>query len=372
MQRDRQATADRPRREHAGRAVGRHLFEPVRRVDRIEHRADRDQTELDGHDDDEPRNARPHRNESDHPECPQRPGHEDHSTVPEPRGDRTREPCADQSPDAGDGEGETVLPCREPEPPEHEDGEQRLCRHDQAIDQHRVEEQRPERGAAEDVAPALEQLPRPAARPAGRRRALGLRLGTADRANPARGQQEAHRVRHDRRHRPEHADQQAAERRPEHDGRPVRRLETRVRREQILRLYQGLDERAARRIERDVRRAVDDSYNQQLREAQPPEPVSQRHGDQYGEARQIRRDHDRPLAAELDPRPERDRQQRAHRPARRRERGDLGGSSVQHEDDDQRERAEAQPRAVCADHVRGPQPAEFPAQRPSPRNHARD
>jgi hypothetical protein len=81
------------------------LFEPVRRVDRVEHRADRDQAELDAHDDDEPRNAGPHRDQTDQPAGPQRSGHEDDPALPEPRGDRTRKACTNQSANAWYGKG---------------------------------------------------------------------------------------------------------------------------------------------------------------------------------------------------------------------------------------------------------------------------
>jgi hypothetical protein len=50
--------------------------------------------------------------------------------------------CANESADAGCSKRKAVLPGFEPEVPEHEDGEQRRGRHDEAIDQDRVEEQR--------------------------------------------------------------------------------------------------------------------------------------------------------------------------------------------------------------------------------------
>jgi hypothetical protein len=41
---------------------------------------------------------------------------------------------------------------------EHEDGEQRLGRHDQTVDQDGVDEQRAQRGVRQDVAPSVEHV----------------------------------------------------------------------------------------------------------------------------------------------------------------------------------------------------------------------
>jgi len=62
----------------------------VRREERVEHAARRDQPELDSHHNHEPCDARPHRDEADHPAGAQDSQYEDEPVLSEPRGER---PC---------------------------------------------------------------------------------------------------------------------------------------------------------------------------------------------------------------------------------------------------------------------------------------
>src|SRR5450756_37285 len=72
--------------------------------------------------------------------------------------DTVGQPGADESADAGSGEGEAVLPGEESELAEQEHGQQRLGGHDQSGDEHVVEVERPQAGMGQDMPPAVEQL----------------------------------------------------------------------------------------------------------------------------------------------------------------------------------------------------------------------
>src|SRR5204863_140309 len=69
------------------------------------------------------------------------------------------QPGADEATAARHGERQPVLPRREPEPAEHEYRQQRRGRHDQPVDEDRVEEQRAQRRMAEDVSPTRPPAP---------------------------------------------------------------------------------------------------------------------------------------------------------------------------------------------------------------------
>ncbi len=171
-------------------------------------------------------------------------------------------------------------------------------------------------------------------------------------------------VGHDGRHRPEGGDRGPAERRSEQGRGPRRGFEPAVRDEQVLRRDDLLQERAAGRREGDAGRADHDRDDQELGEGEPAERERHGHAGQRREPGQVHGDHHRPLGAGLHPRPERERQHRADRRPHGRQQGHLGRAGVQHEDRDQGERVEGEPGAERADGVRGPQPAEPPAQRP--------
>ena len=135
----------------------------------------------------EPGGARADEGQPDRPARAQRPGHEQDPVPPEPRDERRRQPRADQPADAGRGEGEAVLPGREPELAEHEHGEQRRGGHDQAVDQDGVEEQRAQRGVGEDVPPAVEQVAGPQPRAPARAGRGSLPADRADARAPRAG-----------------------------------------------------------------------------------------------------------------------------------------------------------------------------------------
>ena len=187
-------------------------------------------------------------------------------------------------------------------------------------------------------------------------------LPAANRGDAQRGEQVAERVGHHGDDRPEQADRRPAQRRPDRDGAPVRRLEPRVRHEQVIRPDEGLEVGAAGRVEGDLGRGDHGRDDQQLDETEPAEGVGDRDRHHDREPGQVHRDHHRPLAAKLHPRRERHRDQRAHGRPDRGQRGHLSGAGMQHQHGDQRERPEPQPGAVGADRVGRPQPAELPAQ----------
>jgi len=190
----------------------------------------------------------------------------------------------------------------------------------------------------------------------------GLFLLAADGGDAERGEQVAQRVGHHGDDRPEQADRRPAQRRPDGDGAPRRGLEPRVGHEQVIRPDQGLEVGAGGRVEGDLGGGGRRGDGQQLPEAEPAEGVRDRDRHHDREPGQVHGDHQWPLAAELDPRPERQRDQRAHGRTHRGQHGHLGGAGPQHQHGDQRERAEPQPGAVRSDGVRGPQPSELPAQ----------
>ncbi len=280
----------------------------------------------------------------------------------EARHERTGQPRADQPADARHREGETVLPGGEAQFAQHEHGEQRSGRHDQPVDQDGVEEQRAQHRRVEHVPPAVQQVtgPQPV-----RPRAPRARFPAADRTDAQRRQEVAHGVDRDRHHRAEQPDRGPAHRRPEHGRGPGRRLEPAVRGEQAGRGHQRLETGTGGGPERDVGRGDHDRHDQQLGEAEPPEGVRERHAQQHRAPEKVRRDHHRPLAPELHPRPQRHRHHRAHRQTRRRERRHPPRTGVQHHDRDQRKGVEREPCAERADRVRGPQPPEPPSQRPA-------
>ena len=178
------------------------------------------------------------------------------------------EPCAEQAADAGRGEREAVLPRCEPETAEHEDSEQRLGRHDQAVDGEGVEEQRAQPGVGQDVAPAVEQVAGAQPRRVG---PLRQRLVPADGQDPDGRQQVAERIADHGRHRAEQPDRGPAERRAERGRAPGRGLEPRVRHEQVLGPDQRLQVGAAGRAEGDLGRGHDDRDDEELGEAEPAE-----------------------------------------------------------------------------------------------------
>jgi len=134
-----------------------------------------------------------------------------------------------------------------------------------------------------------------------------------------------------------------AERRPDHHGGPVGRLEAAVGDQQVLRLNQRLEVRAARRVERDLGRGHHDRDNQELCEGQPAKRVRGGDRHQRREPGEVHRHHDRPLAPKLYPRAERHGDHGTDRERRRGQRGHFGRPGVQHPDRDQREGSEPEP-----------------------------
>lgn len=149
---------------------------------------------------------------------------------------------------------------------QQEYGEQRLGRHDQAVDQDRVEEQRAQHAVGEDVAPPVEQIAGP--QPGRRTFPYGGRFAAADGADAERREQIADGVGQHRRHRPEQPDGSAAERRSDHRRRPCGRLEAAVGDEQVFRRHKRLQIRAACRLEGDVGSRDEDGDDEELAEAE--------------------------------------------------------------------------------------------------------
>jgi hypothetical protein len=67
--------------------------------------------------------------------------------------DTAGQPGADEPADAEGGEGEPVLPGREPELAQQEHSQQRLGGHDEPADEHVVEVERPQDGMGQDAIP---------------------------------------------------------------------------------------------------------------------------------------------------------------------------------------------------------------------------
>lgn len=163
---------------------------------------------FDGHHGDETDDARTDKGQADQPDGTQgADGPED--PVPAEAGhDTAGQPGADESTEAGGGEGEGVLPGWEPELAKQEHGQQRLGGHDQTGDEHLVEVERPQTGVAHDVSPAVEQWARPDRALDGRPRRFFL---AADRGDAQRGEEVAERVGHHGGDRPEQADRRPAQ-----------------------------------------------------------------------------------------------------------------------------------------------------------------
>ena len=212
---------------------------------------------------------------------------------------------------------------------------------------------------AQEVPPAVEQLAGPDPVLVG---ALRVFFAAANRRDAQRGEQVAERVGHDGGDRPEQADRRPAQRRPDRDGTPRRRLEPRVGHEQVIRPDEGLEVGAAGRVEGDFGGGDHGRDDQQLHETEPAEGVRDRDRQHDREPGQVHRDHHRPLAAKLHPRPERQRDQCAHCRPHRGQCGHLSGAGIQHQHGDQRQGTEPQPGAIGADRVRRPQPSELPTQ----------
>jgi hypothetical protein len=227
-----------------------------------------------------------------------------------PRHRPTGEAGADEPADAGSGEGETVLPGWESEPAEQEHRQQRLGGHDQSGDEQLVEVERPQAGMGQKVPPAVEQLAGPGPGVAG---SPWVFFGAADRGDAQRGEQVAERVGQHSGDRPEQAGRRTAQRWPDGDGTPRRRLEPRVGHEQVLRPDERLEVGAAGRGERDLGRRDHGRDDEQLHEGEPAEGVRDRDGQHGREPGQVHRDHHRPLGVELHPRTERQRDERADR-----------------------------------------------------------
>ena len=285
------------------------------------------------------------------------------------RDQRPRQPRAEQTADARHAEGEAVLPGGEAELAEHQDREQRRGGHDQPVDQYVLKKSGAQRRVGEDVAPAVEQV----ARPQPRRRCVPARGSDPPIARmPERRQQVADGVGRHGRDRAETADRDAAERRAERGGGPGRGLEAAVGDEQVRGRARGLQVGAARRVERDVGRGHDDRRRPAVgRSVRRAEREGRGDAHQRGEADQIHRRPSPaacvgtpPTARAVPPPPRRP-------PAPGRQRRDRRRAGVQHQDRDQREGVEREPRAERADRVRGPQPAESSPQaaasKPPPR-----
>ena len=182
---------DRPRRQGPRDAVRRGLFEPVGGEHRVEHAQQvisPSSTAITS-----PRPATPGPTNASPTDQPARsvPAARMTRWRPNRATSRARHARADQAAGAGGGERQAVLPRREAELAEHEDGEQRRGRHDQAVDEDRVEEQRAQGRVAQDVAPAVEQVAPAAA--AARRTARGG-FAAADRADTGGREEVADRV----------------------------------------------------------------------------------------------------------------------------------------------------------------------------------
>ena len=202
------------------------------------------------------------------------------------------------------------------------------------------------------------------ARQPGRARAHRAGLVPAGRADPRRREQVADRVGQHGRHRAEHPDRRAAERRADHGGGPGGGLEPAVRDEQILGPHEVFRYAPLAALKAILAAAtITDTTSSWAKLSRPSANAMGTLNSAANRVRSIA-DHHRPLAAELHPGAERHRDRRPGGQPGRGQRRHLGRSGMQHPDRDHRERAEPEPGAVRADRVRRPQPPELPPQRP--------
>lgn len=261
--------AHRPGCQDTGDAVVVGSLKPVGGHDRVEDAGTQDQDQLGGHHDEQARQTGANEHEAERPAGAQSPEHAEDCGVAVARRERSGEPRTDQAADAWDGESETVLPGLKSELAEHEDGQWCLASHDQPVDHHRVEEQQPEFPVADDVVPALGQASEGQTGGWGRR----SRFPSADRGDAQDRQEIAGRVGSDGHDGAEQSDRGAAERRTYDAGRPGRGLEPGVGHQQVRRLDEGFEERAAGGGERDVGGRQDNGDADQLPDAQHAQRV---------------------------------------------------------------------------------------------------
>ena len=161
QRRDGGTAGDRPGGQGAGDPVRGGLSEPVGGEHRVEHADAGDQAQLDGDDEQQPSQARADERQPNGPARAKRPRGAHDPVPPVPRDQPAGQPGADDAADAGCGERQAVLPRGEPEAAEHEDGDQRLDRQDQAVDREHIEEHRAQRRVGQDVPPSFGQVAGP-------------------------------------------------------------------------------------------------------------------------------------------------------------------------------------------------------------------